>query len=106
LRRRRVDWVWIDVVWNGPFYVAAVYAIIRAREWFRVPALVWCGSMTAVVLIILSEEYSGVHKAPHFGFVLALNLPWLLLPLGTLIRMAREHPFTELAQAATPPPLR
>ena len=38
-----------------------------------------------------------MHKAPHFGFVLALNLPWLLLPLGTLIRMAREHPFTELA---------
>jgi hypothetical protein len=89
--------IWIDVVWNGPFYVAAIYAIVRAREWIRVPALVWCGSMTAVVLIILSEEYSGVHKAPSFGYVLALNLPWLLLPLGTLIRMAREHPFTEPA---------
>jgi len=97
--------IWIDVVWNGPFYVAAVYAIIRGREWIRVPALVWCGSMAAVVLIILSEEYSGVHKTPHFGFVLALNLPWLLLPLGTLIRMAREHPFTELAPAAGPAPL-
>ena len=87
--------IWIDVLWNGPFYVAAIYAIIRAREWIRVPALVWCGSMTAVVAIILSEEYSGVHAAPHFGFVLALNLPWLLLPLGTLIRMAREHPLAE-----------
>jgi hypothetical protein len=97
--------IWIDVLWNGPFYVAAIYAIARAREWIRVPALVWCGSMTAVVLIILSEEYSGVHKTPHFGFVLALNLPWLLLPLGTLIRMAREHPFTEPAPAAGPAPL-
>jgi hypothetical protein len=58
--------IWIDVIWNGPFYVAAIYAIARAREWIRVPALVWCGSMTAVVLIILSEEYSGVHKTPHF----------------------------------------
>jgi hypothetical protein len=38
-----------------------------------------------------------VHKTPHFGVVLALNLPWLLLPLGTLIRMAREHPFSEPA---------
>ncbi len=94
--------IWIDVLWNGPFYVAAIYAIARAREWIRVPALVWCGSMTAVVLIILSEEYSGVHKTPHFAFVLALNLPWLLLPLGTLIRMGREHPFTELAPAPAP----
>jgi hypothetical protein len=97
--------IWIDVAWNGPFYVAAIYAIVRAKEWIRVPALVWCGSMTAVVLIILSEEYSGVHKTPHFGFVLALNLPWLLLPLGTLIRMAREHPFTEPAPVAGPAPL-
>jgi hypothetical protein len=97
--------IWIDVAWNGPFYLAAIYAIIRAGEWIRVPALVWCGSMTAVVFIILSEEYSGAHKAPHFGIVLALNLPWLLLPLGTLIRMAREHPFTEPAPATGPAPL-
>jgi hypothetical protein len=51
--------------------------------------------MAAVVLIILAEEYDGVHAAPHFGIVLALDMPWLLLPLLTLIRMAREHPFTE-----------
>ena len=63
---------------------------VRAREWIRVPALVWCGSMSAMV---------------HFGFVLALNLPWLPLPLGTLILMAREHPFTEPVPAAGPAPL-
>jgi hypothetical protein len=44
-------------------------------------------------------------QGTHFGFVLALNLPWLLLPLGTPIRMAREHPFTELAPVAGPAPL-
>jgi hypothetical protein len=87
--------IWIDVLWNGPFYAAAIYALIRGRDWIRLPALVWCGSMTAVVLIILAEEHSGVHAAPHFGIVLALNLPWLVLPLATLIRMAREHPVTE-----------
>jgi EXPERA (EXPanded EBP superfamily) len=87
--------IWIDVIWNGPFYVFAIYAISRGREWIRVPALVWCGSMAAVVLIILSEEYSGIHQTPHFPIVLALNLPWLLLPLGVIARMARSHPFTE-----------
>jgi hypothetical protein len=53
--------------------------------------------MSAVVLIILSEEYSGVHQSPHFGFVLLLNLPWLALPVATILRMARDHPFTEPA---------
>ncbi|HEY6275525.1 MAG TPA: hypothetical protein VIX86_04265 [Streptosporangiaceae bacterium] len=91
--------IWIDVLWNGPFYVAAIYALARGREWIRVPALIWSGSMTAVVLIILAEEHSGIHRTPHFGYVLLLNLPWLALPLATIIRMAREHPFTQPAAA-------
>ena len=72
--------IWIDVIWNGPFYVAAIYAISRGREWIRVPALIWSGSMSAVVLIILAEEYNGIHASPHFP-----------------IRAAAQHP---LARAA------
>jgi EXPERA (EXPanded EBP superfamily) len=92
--------IWIDVLWNGPFYVAALYAIARGRDWIRVPALVWSGSRSAVVLIILAEEHSGIYRTPHFGFVLLLNLPWLALPLATIARMRREHPFTEPAPPA------
>ena len=99
--------IWIDVLWNGPFYVAAIYAISRGREWIRVPALIWSGSMSAVVLIILAEEYNGVHATPHFPIVLLLNIPWLALPLGTIVRMAGEHPFTrsgaDVTQARTGP---
>jgi hypothetical protein len=89
--------IWIDVLWNGPFYVAAIYAIVRGREWIRVPALIWSGSMSAVVLIILAEEYNGIHASPHFPIVLLLNVPWLALPLGVIARMARDHPFTKAA---------
>ena len=99
--------IWIDVIWNGPFYVAAIYAICRGREWIRVPALIWSGSMSAVVLIILSEEHNGIHASPHFPVVLLLNIPWLALPLGTIARMAREHPFTScVTTAAQTPPVR
>jgi EXPERA (EXPanded EBP superfamily) len=97
--------IWIDVLWNGPFYVAAIYAIARGREWIRVPALIWSGSMSAVVLVILAEEYDGVHASPHFPIVLLLNVPWLALPLGTIIRMAREHPFTGASARAAEPAL-
>ena len=94
--------IWIDVLWNGPFYIAAIYALTRGRDWIRLPALVWSGSMSAVVLIILAEEHSGIHRAPHFGVVLLLNLPWLALPAATILRLRREHPFTEPAAAGLP----
>jgi hypothetical protein len=97
--------IWIDVLWNGPFYVAAIYAISRGRDWIRVPALIWSGSMSAVVLIILAEEYNGVHASPHFPIVLLLNIPWLALPLGTIVRMAREHPFTRPAASPVKVPV-
>jgi hypothetical protein len=86
--------IWIDVVLFGPFYAAAIYAFLRGRDWIRVPALVWAGTMAANVLIILMEERLGTWAAPRFGIVLALNLPWLLMPVAMIWRMRREHPFT------------
>ncbi len=91
--------IWIDVVFFGPFYVFAIYAFVRGRDWIRVPALVWSGTMAANVLIILMEERFGEHATPHFRAVLALNTPWLLLPFAVICRMRREHPFTREAPA-------
>jgi EXPERA (EXPanded EBP superfamily) len=92
--------IWIDVLYFGPFYLAAVYAFLRGRDWIRVPALVWAGLMTANVLIILMEERYGAWATPHFPFVLALNLPWLLLPVAMIWRMRHDHPFTTTAAPA------
>ena len=86
--------IWIDVLFFGPYYLAATYAFLRGRDWIRVPALVWSGTMAANVLIILMEERYGQWAAPHFGLVLALNAPWLLMPAATIWRMRREEPFT------------
>lgn len=91
--------IWIDVVFFGPYYLFAIYAFLRGRDWIRVPALVWSGTMVANVLIILMEERYGQWAAPEFGFVLALNAPWLLMPLATIWRMRRDHPFTRPAGA-------
>lgn len=85
--------IWIDVLFFGPYYLFAGYAFLRGRDWIRVPALVWAGTMAANVLIILMEERYGRWATPHFGLVLALNTPWLLMPLLTIWRMRRSHPF-------------
>jgi EXPERA (EXPanded EBP superfamily) len=85
--------IWIDVLGFGPFYLAAIYAFVRARAWIRVPALVWSGMMLSNVLILLMEERYGEWATPHFGFVLGANLPWLLLPVLMMIRMRKNDLF-------------
>jgi hypothetical protein len=94
--------IWIDVLFFGPYYVFASYAFVRGRDWIRTPALVWSGMMAANVLIILMEERYGQWATPHFGLVLALNAPWLLMPLATIWRVRRPHPFTRPALGAAP----
>jgi EXPERA (EXPanded EBP superfamily) len=91
--------IWIDVVAFGPFYAFAIYAFIRGRDWIRVPALVWAGVMMANVAMILFEEHDGAHATSHFATVLGANLPWGLLPIGVIIRLVRDHPFTVLRSA-------
>jgi hypothetical protein len=91
--------MWIDVIFFGPFYLAAIYAFIRGRNWIRVPALVWSGTMLANVLIILMDERYGVTPAPNFLFVFLLNLPWLAFPLLMIARMWRDRPFEPRAAA-------
>lgn len=92
--------IWIDVVFFGPFYLAAVYAFSRGRDWIRVPALVWSGTMLANVLILMMEERYGQWGSPHFPMVLSANLAWLLLPFAVIWRLWRDHPFTPGQRAA------
>lgn len=88
--------IWIDVVFFGPFYAFAIYAFVRGRDWIRTPAIFWAGLMTANVLIILMEERYGQWATPEWGVVLAVNLPWLLLPSAVVLRLAwSPYPFTE-----------
>jgi EXPERA (EXPanded EBP superfamily) len=95
--------IWIDVLFFGPFYLAAIYAFVRGRDWIRVPALVWSGTMLANVLIILMEERFGTYATPHFGIVLLANASWLLMPFATIWRMRRDHPFTRPVPAPASP---
>jgi EXPERA (EXPanded EBP superfamily) len=95
--------IWIDVLFFGPFYLFAIYAFVRGRGWIRVPALVWSGTMAAIVLIILMEERYGAWATPHFPIVLLLNLPWLLMPLAMIWRMRRPAPFSAAAGPAGQP---
>jgi hypothetical protein len=75
----------------------ATYAFIKGRDWIRIPAIFYSGMMFAGVFIILGEEIAGPHATPHLLTVLALNLPWLLMPVFLTLRLRNEHPFAQAA---------
>jgi hypothetical protein len=93
--------IWIDVLAFGPFYLFAIYAFIRGRDWIRVPALVWSGVMMTNVAIILFEEKTGTYATAHFGMVLGANLTWFLLPVAVIARMSIDRPFTRFGPPAS-----
>jgi Protein of unknown function (DUF2781). len=97
--------IWIDVLFYGPFYVLAIYAFVKGRDWIRIPAIFYSGMMFAGVFIILGEEIGGPHATPHFPFVLELNLPWLLMPIFLTFRLRKEHPFAQYAAPIANPSL-
>ncbi len=88
--------IWIDSLFFGPFYIVAIYAWTKGKNWIRIPSIIWASVMMTNVTIILGEEFMGSHPTPSPGLVLALNLPWLLVPVYVIKRMYdTETPFTE-----------
>ena len=93
--------IWIDVLFFGPFYVVAIYAFIKGKEWIRIPSIIYASILLTNVLIILSEEFYGQYATPQPLVVLGLNLPWLLMPLYIIYRMSRHlHPFSREVQGS------
>ena len=87
--------IWIDALLFGPYYVAALYAFWKGRDWIRLPSIIYATMLFTNVVIILFEETAGQFASPKLAVVVALNLPWLLMPIAIIVRMWRsEHPFT------------
>lgn len=95
--------IWIDALFFGPFYVVAIFAYSRGKEWIRLPSIIYSSVMLTNVTIILGEEYAGAFATPNFPIVLLENLPWLLMPIFIIYRMWRaDHPFTRLVVETEP----
>ncbi|MGE5601796.1 MAG: EXPERA domain-containing protein [Nitrososphaerales archaeon] len=93
LLARPVWWkmtIWIDVLFFGPFYVAAIYCFVKGRDWIRIPSIIYASTLLTNVVIILGEEAHGLHATPNFPAVFAANLPWLLFPILIIYRMGRS----------------
>ena len=91
--------IWIDAIFFGPFYVVAIYAYIKGKEWIRIPSIIYSSVMLTNVVIILGGEIGGPNSTPYLPIVLLENLAWLLFPIYIIYRMWRSPaPFTRLQQ--------
>ncbi len=92
---------WLDALYFGPYYGAAIYAFWKGRDWIRLPTIIYATMLFTNVVMIMSEEAWGVNASPRLAIVAALNLPWFLMPVGLIARMwPSEHPFTREQSAA------
>jgi hypothetical protein len=88
--------IWIDALFFGPFYVFAIYAYARGRNWIRFGSIVWASVMLTNVSIILFEEIQGEFSTPHPGRVWLANAAWILFPMVVLYRMWKSTtPFSD-----------
>jgi hypothetical protein len=93
--------IWIDALFFGPFYVAAIYAFFKGREWIRIPGIIYASVMLTNVTIILAEEMFGEHRTPQLGIVLLANAAWVIFPMYLIYRLGRsERPFTRAVGSA------
>jgi len=81
--------IWIDVLLFGPFYMVAIFAFIRGKNWIRIPSIMWATMMLTNVSIIFIVEftdpkYAGGKPLP----IIAANLLWILIPILMIVRMA------------------
>ena len=87
--------IWLDVLFFGPYYVAAIYAFIKGKEWIRIPTFIYSSILFTNVFIIMSEEYWGPHATSSLFIVTMANAPWFLFPIFLIWKMWKnEHPFS------------
>lgn len=98
--------IWIDLVLFGPFYLVAIYAYTKGKDWIRIPSIIYASVMMTNVTIILGEEFFGQWAAEtnlQRAAVVSANAQWFLIPAFIIYRMwmAGERPFTRSVGRAT-----
>jgi len=73
----------------GPFYILLVYAFVTARDWIRMPAILYVAAMEYGMAIFLGGEFFGPRPPTNLARFWAFNAPYVLMPLLLAVRMRR-----------------
>jgi hypothetical protein len=79
----------------APFYVFAIYAFVKGKEWIREPCLMYAWGLLFTMTVIMAEEYMGEKASHNFLIVFAGNATYWLFPIPLVLRMWGKHPFSK-----------
>lgn len=80
----------------GPFYLVLVHALLRARDWIQLPAVIYATMIAAITgILVFGVEFFGEPqwRCQNVPKLLAYNTPYVVVPLLLLIRMRTPRPF-------------
>ncbi|MGB5810071.1 MAG: emopamil-binding family protein [Polyangiales bacterium] len=86
----------IDAYVFGIFYLVLIYALVRERNWIRVPALLYGTAIVYSTVVYFGYEFlDPANRAQaNLLMVFLVNIPYTLVPLLLMWRMRRPQPFT------------
>ena len=94
--------VWMQIVAGlsgfiyGPFYILLVYALIKGKNWIRLPALMYATCISVLTgIVVFGVEFFGEPqwRCQDPAKFLSFNLPYVIVPILLLIRMRKPMPF-------------
>jgi len=84
-----------------PFYVVAIWAFVKGRNWIRLPGLVWSFCLLYSMVVILAEELIGPHRSPKPLLMLSAYAPYVVVPFILVFRLLPKHPFGKQTKKKT-----
>ncbi len=83
-----VSLVACEVLLQLPFFFIASYAFIKRANWIRTPCIVYGAHVATTLVPILSDILFGPDSGPKRVTLFFINLPFAIIPLMLLVRMA------------------
>jgi hypothetical protein len=83
----------IDLFVFGPFYLVLIYAFVKQRSWIRIPALLYVSAIVYSTVLYFAWEFINERDRANLWVVVAVNIPYTLVPLWLARRVAPPDPF-------------
>ena len=82
----------------GPVYLVLAWAFARGVDACRPVAVAWAVAILYSLVVHVWMELFGAHPSPMPAVMLAVYLPYALVPVLVLARMSRPRPFAPAAE--------
>lgn len=83
-----------DMLFYGPFYLLAIWAFVKRREWIRIPAIVYITAIATTTLEYFVWEIVGERGRADMLMVVVFNVPYLIVPAALAWRVRKTPLFS------------